>query len=79
MQYIKALLWISRNLQAMEIKEKTDMIKTLIDRLINETDHDIKCMVIILITRLSNIPTLKVDIILEELDKQVNDTEIIAA
>jgi hypothetical protein len=56
----------------MEIKEKTDMMKTMIDRLIFETDHDIKCMVIILITRLSNIPTIQVGIILEELYNQVN-------
>jgi hypothetical protein len=56
----------------MEIKEKTDMMTTMIDRLIEETDHDIKCMVIILITRLSNIPTIKVGIILEELYNQVN-------
>lgn len=56
----------------MEIKEKTDMMKTMIERLVNETDHDIKCMVIILITRLSNIPTIQVGVILEELYNQVN-------
>ncbi|CAO3663696.1 unnamed protein product [Umbelopsis ramanniana] len=59
----------------MEIKEKTDMMKTMIDRLINETDHDIKCMVIILITRLSNIPTIQVGIILEELYNQLRHSK----
>lgn len=47
------------------------MMEIMIDRLINETDHDIKCMVIILITRLFNLPTIKAGIILEELDNQV--------
>ncbi|KAM3585956.1 hypothetical protein VKS41_002490 [Umbelopsis sp. WA50703] len=54
---VQALLWISRNLQDMNMSEKTAAMKLLLKRVGVEADNDTKCMIVTLITKLITIPT----------------------
>ncbi|GAB5592096.1 hypothetical protein Unana1_06996 [Umbelopsis nana] len=72
---VQVLLWASRNLHSMDVREKTTLIQLLLQVLTKETDNDTKCMVIILITRLITLPTQSSRILLEEFYKQLRESK----
>lgn len=57
----------------MDVKEKTLIMQRLLYRLASENDHDTKCMVVILITRLATLPTQNSRHVFEEFVEQVKD------
>jgi hypothetical protein len=56
----------------MTIREKTAVMKALMKRAGAEVDNDIRCMMIILITKLITIPTQSIYAVFEDFIQQVS-------